>query len=167
MGIFQLLYRSHAFFQAFDLSDIDIMRSSIRNNARDGISGFLLRDRDRFVHVIEGGEQAVTDLMARINADPRHWDVEVLLSRTLPVRRFAGWSMGYAPGMQDTDAGQPAPELAGPFDGDARAGMLIDWLAELSQRQACKDRIGPSRAEAGRSACPQKGGGGSANNPTE
>jgi hypothetical protein len=56
---------------------------------------------------LEGPEEAVDELMAKIARDPRHTDVRVLLTENLEERRFSEWTMGFEP--IGVPAG-PAPE---------------------------------------------------------
>lgn len=70
-----------------------ILGVSQRNNWRDGITGALVYADGRFVQVVEGRPGSVERLLARVAADPRHADVEVVLRRPLAERGFADWSM--------------------------------------------------------------------------
>ena len=71
-----------------------IVRESKRYNAGHGITGVLCFSGGLFMQVLEGGRAAVNRLYARIVADPRHSEVELLLYEEIGERRFAGWSMG-------------------------------------------------------------------------
>jgi hypothetical protein len=73
-----------------------ILQASRHNNALDGVTGMLWIDGDRIVQVIEGPEQSVDSIFARIRTDPRHTDVEVLSSREITDRDFGYWSMELA-----------------------------------------------------------------------
>lgn len=74
----------------------DILKSSMRNNQAQGLSGYLLFDRHHFAQVLEGEPFRVDAALARIEADPRHREMVVLGSRERRARQFAGWSMGGA-----------------------------------------------------------------------
>ncbi|MCK2022753.1 BLUF domain-containing protein [Microbacterium sp. kSW2-24] len=78
-----------------ELADLLII-SRRHNDARD-ITGLLLYRDGEFVQILEGDRYDVDQTMARINADPRHTDVRVLLEEPLHTRRFADWTMGYQP----------------------------------------------------------------------
>lgn len=54
----------------------------------------LYRDGN-FMQTIEGPEAAITKLHAKLEADPRHRGVIVLLTGEREDRRFEGWSMGF------------------------------------------------------------------------
>ena len=86
-----------------------ILAISRRNNAGVGVTGALIFNRTTFGQVLEGPEAAVEETFARIEADPRHRDVEVLDLRTVETRAFGDWSMGFVgrratserPGIED------------------------------------------------------------------
>ena len=71
-----------------------ILRRSRQHNPAQGITGVLCCSGDVFLQVLEGGRPAVNRLYARIVADPRHRDPELLAYESIIERRFAGWSMG-------------------------------------------------------------------------
>ena len=72
-----------------------ILAASRRNNARAGVTGALIFNRSTFGQVLEGPEAAVEETYERIEADPRHHDVEVLDLRSVEARAFGDWSMGF------------------------------------------------------------------------
>ncbi len=74
----------------------DILRQSRRNNLARGITGMLCHANGIFVQVLEGGRGEVSGLMARIFADPRHKDVQILLFEEIAQRRFGSWTMAQA-----------------------------------------------------------------------
>ena len=91
----QLIYTSDA---TDDLTDADlksILESAHRNNAQWGLTGMLLFGRGHFIQVLEGSDDAVETLMARIAADARNTHLRRLMVRTLDAREFADWSMGF------------------------------------------------------------------------
>ena len=71
-----------------------ILRRSRQHNPAQGITGVLCCSGNVFLQVLEGGRPAVNRLYARIVADPRHLDTELLAYESIVERRFAGWSMG-------------------------------------------------------------------------
>ena len=105
----QLLYVSNT-AQHVGVGELDdILTASRRNNALLGITGLLLFIDGGFLQMLEGEERAVRELYARIAADPRHINPQLMLDREVPVRAFPEWSMGFErPSMDD-------PETAGIF----------------------------------------------------
>jgi hypothetical protein len=118
--LFLLAYASTATFDFQDGDLIMLLMNSRLNNKRLGLTGILLHDDGHFVQVLEGDEHAVRDRFARIEADPRHDGVTILLEETSPERQFPKWSMGYKtltdplvqqiPGYNNFLLTNPAPE---------------------------------------------------------
>lgn len=81
----------------------EILAVSDRNNTRDGLTGTLLISRGRFFQVLEGAKQDLDRTLARISADPRHHDIELVFRRDVDSRLFTQWGMVAArisPGQQ-------------------------------------------------------------------
>ena len=76
----------------------DILIASVRNNARDGITGFLVCDGAFFAQALEGPADRVEACFQRIAADPRNQDVVVRLF----CRRLLGYALGRAVTLSDT-----------------------------------------------------------------
>jgi hypothetical protein len=62
-------------------------------NRRQGITGCLVFDGGRFAQWLEGPAAAVEALLRRIDRDPRHDDLRLVLVRPADRRAFGGWSM--------------------------------------------------------------------------
>lgn len=93
MKIKTLAYTSRA---RLDLSSRDLadIHQAARNlNALDGITGLLVFDGTRFLQVIEGAEEAIDNLVARLRRDPRHSAFEIRDERFVAERSFPDWSM--------------------------------------------------------------------------
>jgi hypothetical protein len=65
-----------------------------RNSAR-GVTGVLLYQSGSFMQVLEGEPAIVEQIFAKIQRDPRHRDVLVLLRGNIETRNFGDWSMGF------------------------------------------------------------------------
>jgi Sensors of blue-light using FAD len=72
----------------------DIVATARRNNTRLEIDGFMMFDRARFHQILEGPEDRIDQLFARIKADPRHTNIECLSREIITERYFLEWSMG-------------------------------------------------------------------------
>ncbi len=72
----------------------DIAVVSARNNARDQLSGVLLHTPDSFIQVLEGEEKTLLATLERIDRDPRHTELKILLDQMISERRFPDWAMG-------------------------------------------------------------------------
>jgi hypothetical protein len=64
-------------------------------NDRSGVTGMLLYKDGNFMQVLEGARDAVLAVKARIETDPRHRGILVLLSGDSPQRQFGSWSMAF------------------------------------------------------------------------
>lgn len=91
-----------------------LLRVSRYNNTKVDVTGLLVTGGRRFLQMLEGPEQAVEALFARINADPRHFAVVVLSRKSIEQRQSAAWAMAFsgaggigpdAPGLPEIVAG--------------------------------------------------------------
>ena len=71
----------------------EIIKSSARNNRRDGLTGALVLLDGCFVQVLEGERAKVDTLMDRVGGDPRHRGLVILGDWPITARLFAGFSM--------------------------------------------------------------------------
>jgi len=97
--MYRLIYKSLESdpFSKADLKHL-LVNSRLRN-AEAGISGMLIYDRGAFLQMLEGDMAAVFRTFARIERDPRHKDVAVLLrDAQVSERAFGQWSMGFDDG---------------------------------------------------------------------
>ena len=74
----------------------EVLAASQRNNARDGITGFLIFDKTWFVQILEGERAQVTETYNRIARDQRHTQTTIMNVRDVPARLFPSWTMGGA-----------------------------------------------------------------------
>jgi hypothetical protein len=72
----------------------DILAVARRNNPALGVTGMLLYVDGGFLQVLEGAGEVLEKLYAKIAADKRHWNAQILLKRRSP-RAFGDWSMGF------------------------------------------------------------------------
>jgi len=90
----RLLYASRA-APSVEPDDLQvILRQSKLANPHNGITGLLCLSDGIFLQVLEGGRSAINRLYAKIVADPRHTQVELLVYQQISERRFAAWAMG-------------------------------------------------------------------------
>ena len=105
-------------------------------NAAVGVTGVLTRHRDRAVGVVEGDDDAVSDRLAQLQAEPRYGTVRVLSSEPTRRRVFPEWAAAYqqADPLLHGDADEDvAALLTGPLDADPellarRGGALLTWF---------------------------------------
>jgi hypothetical protein len=94
--MFRLVYVSTC-ASGLALDDVvNIMRSADPHNVKEGISGMLCWSGEFFLQCLEGERNEVSRLFARICADRRHGNVELIIAAPTQVRWFSEWGMGYS-----------------------------------------------------------------------
>lgn len=93
MILHQLIYRSKKsqWVGSADIRSI-IEKSSINNRGRD-ISGILVFDGEYFLQVLEGSQSQVLECLCRIQADPAHSQLVILLDEIINEREFPTMGM--------------------------------------------------------------------------
>jgi recombinational DNA repair ATPase RecF len=96
--VFTLVYLSE--LRSMTTSDLsDLLEQCRSQNQVLDITGILIHHQGHVMQLLEGEEQVVQDLYARIAADPRHHDLSVIWRSTADRRRFPDWTMAF----QDLD----------------------------------------------------------------
>lgn len=125
--LIHLIYASVA-THAFSPAELTRLLSYSRvANERVAITGMLLYAEGSFFQVLEGEPAAVDALVRKIEADPRHTGIIVIIREPVARRSFEEWSMGFST--------LTASDLAN-IEG------LNDFFAEGS----CLARLGTGRA---------------------
>jgi len=105
-----------------------ILKKSRSWNTAHGITGVLCQGQGVFLQALEGERRAVNQLYARICADPRHNNVEILHCESILERRYGSWSMAFVH-LSDVD---PSTKIDWPeFDPYSAAGSLV--LARIDE----------------------------------
>lgn len=93
--VYRLIYRSRNRIPHDDRrSELGELFSAARShNKKHRITGALLLSDDSFVQTLEGEQDVVQALLARIRADTRHDELEILDTGLVDGRLFARWSM--------------------------------------------------------------------------
>jgi len=101
--VYRLIYRSRNLIPAqtrrTDLGELFTAARS--HNKGQHITGALLLLDDVFVQTLEGDEQEVQALLARIRADTRHDSLEILDTSLVAGRVFARWAMAKVAEAED------------------------------------------------------------------
>jgi hypothetical protein len=120
--LIRLIYVSKAVDpQRLGLTD-SILRSSHTWNTPNDITGVLCEGQGVFLQALEGERGKVTRLYARIAADPRHKDLELIHCESITKRRYGEWSMARV-GLSDVD---PQTKIVWPeFDPYSPTGLLV------------------------------------------
>ena len=140
MALVRLMYVSSAVEELPDRVLDDILRSALRHNAQQDITGMLLYCGGNFMQVLEGEEAAVKETYQRLCEDPRHRDIYLLAQSPIAARDFSAWSMGFRRLSPDDAADHPgyAPFLTQGFAAfriDARPGQALEMLQRFSRLQ--------------------------------
>jgi len=91
----QVFYSSAAVAQFSDAELTALLAVARVNNGRLGVTGMLLYHDGSFLQALEGDEQVVENLYAKIGRDKRHHRVVALLRRRVDARYFDQWQMGF------------------------------------------------------------------------
>ena len=94
MSIKQIVYVSEEAVEFDRLRLTALLQKAREANSRLGVTGVLLHSSGRFAQCIEGDEDTIDALYARIGNDSRHKDVVKLQEVIVASRCFAQWSMG-------------------------------------------------------------------------
>ena len=131
----RLLYVSRAVGPQTTAITGSILSTAQARNQQSGITGVLCQGQGLYMQVLEGQRSAINRLYARIVADSRHKDVELLHLEETTNRRYAEWSMAHVE-LADDD---PMVRLQHPeFDAysatGAQAIKLVDALVASGRR---------------------------------
>jgi Sensors of blue-light using FAD len=120
--LIRLIYLSRpALLQTAALTD-SILRKAQAWNTQNDITGMLCEGQGVYLQALEGERSKVTGLYARIHADPRHKDLELLHCESITERRYRGWSMARV-SLSDVD---PQTNIVWPeFDPYSASGALV------------------------------------------
>ena len=88
--------------QSNGLTD-SILRTAHTWNTQNAITGVLCEGQGVFLQVLEGERGEVTRLYARIYADPRHTDLELIHCECITARHYGEWSMAHV-NLSDVDS---------------------------------------------------------------
>jgi hypothetical protein len=134
-----LMYCSHGRIGDHDRADSaihDILVSARANNAREQVTGALLYSINCFAQILEGPEEAVERIFARLEHDSRHHDIVVLMKKPITERRFPDWSMAFTSAGDVVQDLTPAAFRQAFAEPDEAAGMELLKLMEKSMMSA-------------------------------
>lgn len=93
MTVFCLIYVSRTSTVLSDEQLTTLMTSAQAKNNHSHITGMLLMNGDYFFQLLEGEEETVRQLYARIQRDKRHQEVHLLFASALEKRHCPSWNM--------------------------------------------------------------------------
>jgi Sensors of blue-light using FAD len=100
--LMQLVYLSRSSFAApenfrgsVEPSAGKILLQARANNSKSGLTGVLCLGDGCFLQCLEGDEQPLNQLLAKLKADPRHSRFTMRWQKPIKARSFGQWQMKY------------------------------------------------------------------------
>ena len=120
--LIRLIYVSKAVDPQSNRLTESILRTAHAWNTKNAITGVLCEGQGVFLQALEGERRLVTSLYARIHADPRHTDLELIHCECITARHYGEWSMAHV-NLSDVD---PQTRIIWPeFDPYSFTGSLV------------------------------------------
>ncbi|MBC6612916.1 BLUF domain-containing protein [Hymenobacter sp. BT507] len=94
--ILRLVYESRARQSFSEAELVDLLEEARTYNQQHGITGLLFYHNGHFIQFLEGGEDVLEPLYARIQKDRRHQQITMLYRAVQSQRVFTGWAMAFA-----------------------------------------------------------------------
>ncbi len=91
----RILYVSRSSLGVGEADLQDILEISRKKNKQLQITGILCTGGGHFIQILEGSQDALIHLYARILDDRRHYDSVLIGVAPIQQRIFKHWSMGY------------------------------------------------------------------------
>lgn len=101
--LLQIIYISRSTFESPELVNkiepnvARILAKSRVNNRKNGLVGVLYFGDGVFFQCLEGEEEAVITLLAKLEVDRRHKDLKVISKKYINQLTFGDWQMKFAP----------------------------------------------------------------------
>lgn len=95
MTLHTIIYSSREKTALSDEQKQELLEGARQHNSENGITGMLLYFDMVFFQVLEGPEDSLRALYAKIQNDPRHQDVTAHVDEAVSERLFPSWSMAY------------------------------------------------------------------------
>lgn len=109
-----------------------IVSVSQRNNAGQHVTGLLTYNGRNFLQVLEGDEDHLLLLMAKLGRDPRHSGITRLVDQAIVERQCPDWHMAWIPLAKTTAARREALKTQLPLTLEANVQELIGNFAALN-----------------------------------
>ncbi len=130
MSLICLIYVSFAAKAMTDDDLLKILDTARTFNTSHDLTGMLLYRNRYFIQALEGEESIVDALYAKIQHDPRHERVFLVIKEPIEQRSFGDWSMGFAHLDKIDDREHPG---------------FTEFLSEPIDEQFFKDKPGRAR----------------------
>ena len=120
--LIRIIYISNAVATQTANTTQAILQKAQDTNLANGITGVLCQGQGVYLQALEGERSTVTQLYARIYADKRHANVEMIHCESIAKRRYENWSMAHV-SLSDVD---PETKIVWPeFDPYSLTGLLV------------------------------------------
>lgn len=120
--LIRVIYVSNAVGPQTSTMTNSILKTAQTWNRANDITGVLCQGQGVFLQALEGERSVVTQLYARIYADQRHNNVEMIHCESITQRRYPKWSMAHV-SLSDID---PTAKIDWPeFDPSSITGLLL------------------------------------------
>jgi hypothetical protein len=131
-----IIYLSRTTEKLSPLELVALLIQARRSNELAGITGAMVYSEGQFMQVIEGEQEALIALYARIMADPRHQTILKVADRPIAERTFLNWSMAFreiSPEQAAELEGYLSPEYweQTSFASDSTEALLLNHMLEL------------------------------------
>jgi Sensors of blue-light using FAD len=93
--MYRIIYLSSAVDSVDDKELNHLLLKSREWNLDNKITGILLHIDGDFIQVLEGDQEVIEKLFAKISTDNRHKGIIVVSKSNIEKRQFEDWSMGY------------------------------------------------------------------------
>ncbi|MFM9844484.1 MAG: BLUF domain-containing protein [Dongiaceae bacterium] len=91
----QLVYSSKS-ARLFSQAELEeLLAKARKNNGALGLTGLLLYKDGEFIQCLEGERTAIESLMKKIQRDPRHDSIRIMVECEAKARDFGDWSMAF------------------------------------------------------------------------
>ena len=128
----RVIYTSQATYPLDKRALLDLLHEARGFNHIDGITGLLIHDDGHFLQIVEGPQEEVTNLIARLSRDTRHKQFQIREDVLTETRLFPEWSMGF--GELSDPALSFLPGMIGETDQHQRLCDLVSHLPFLAER---------------------------------
>ena len=129
----RLLYVSQSVGPITTTVTTSVLEKSSANNKKLDITGVLCQGSGLWMQVLEGERAKVNTLYARIMADRKHKNVQLLSIEEIESRRFGQWSMALVYLSKDDPMVQMAHPEFDPYSATAKDAMsLLEELIKTS-----------------------------------
>lgn len=92
-----IMYLSRAARPMSDEELARLLQQARRANAQRGVTGALVYGNGQFMQIIEGEEETLAALYARLYQDARHGRIVKFADKPIAERTFTNWSMAFQP----------------------------------------------------------------------